>query len=332
MYSTCLFCHRPLGANDAIEAFPIGTRLAFDAEKGRLWVICRECERWNLTPFEERWEAVEDCEQRYRDERKRVSSDNIGLARLDEGLELVRIGTPLRPEFAAWRYGDQFGRRRSKHFLGAAGVGAAFALGSVGGAIPAALALGGLYFWSHRREGRRFKPEHGLIVPISHEKHLSISLDQLSKARLVPDIEVDERWKLEVFHTGGRTVLHGQKALNAASLMMPAVNRAGAPDRIVREAVKRIENFADPVKYLMSAAALADQRGPREKALSQLPLSARLAVEMAANEENERFALEGELALLELDWKEAEEIAAIADRLLIPLEVEIKHGEIKSRL
>ena len=34
-----------------------------------------------------------------------------------EGLELVRIGKPLRPEFAAWRYGDQFGRRRRKYFI-----------------------------------------------------------------------------------------------------------------------------------------------------------------------------------------------------------------------
>jgi hypothetical protein len=36
---------------------------------------------------------------------------------------------------------------------------------------------------------------------------------------------------------------------------------------------------------------------------------------MAVNEENERRALEGELALLELEWKEAEEIAGIADNL-----------------
>ena len=43
-----------------------------------------------------------------------VDTDNIGIARLREGLELVRIGPALRPEFAAWRYGDQFGRRRMR--------------------------------------------------------------------------------------------------------------------------------------------------------------------------------------------------------------------------
>jgi hypothetical protein len=36
---------------------------------------------------------------------------------------------------------------------------------------------------------------------------------------------------------------------------------------------------------------------------------------MALHEESERRALEGELTLLESAWREAEEIAGIADRL-----------------
>src|SRR5438309_8754373 len=114
MYTTCIFCRTHLRGNEVVETFPVGRRLAFDAAKGRLWVVCRKCERWNLTPLEERWEAVEDCERLFRDARRRVSTDNIGLARLNEGLELVRIRAPLRPEFAAWRYGDQFGRSVGK--------------------------------------------------------------------------------------------------------------------------------------------------------------------------------------------------------------------------
>ena len=42
----------------------------------------------------------------------------------------------------------------------------------------------------------------------------------------------------------------------------------------------------------------------------------RLALEMAANEDAERRALRGELEQLEEAWREAEEIAAIADHLL----------------
>jgi len=104
----------------------VGRRLTFDPEKGRLWVVCRKCERWNLTPLEERWEAFEECERLFRAARMRMSTDHIGLARLSEGLVLVRVGTPLRPEFAAWRYGDQFGRRRRRAILLTGGGIAAF--------------------------------------------------------------------------------------------------------------------------------------------------------------------------------------------------------------
>ena len=114
MFKTCMFCNRPLGTNEVIEHSPVGRRLAFDAERGRLWMVCRKCERWNLSPLEERWEAVEMCERLFRDTKLRVSTENVGLAKHPEGLELVRIGQPMRPEFAAWRYGDQFGRRRKR--------------------------------------------------------------------------------------------------------------------------------------------------------------------------------------------------------------------------
>src|SRR5512142_2756098 len=143
MYSTCIFCNKPLGSNEAIEAFPIGTRVAFDSARGRLWAVCPSCERWNLSPLEERWEAIEQAEKLYRDTRRRVSTDNIGLAKIREGTTLVRIGEPQRPEFAAWRYGDQFGRRRRRHMLIAAGGIAAVGGALVGGAA-AGIGIGGL--------------------------------------------------------------------------------------------------------------------------------------------------------------------------------------------
>lgn len=94
MYSTCLFCNKPLGANAVLEEFPVGRRLAFDADKGRLWVVCRKCERWNLSPIEERWEAIEAAERVFRETRMRVSTDNIGLARHGEGLSSCASGNP----------------------------------------------------------------------------------------------------------------------------------------------------------------------------------------------------------------------------------------------
>src|SRR5471032_1504910 len=137
MYSTCMFCHSALGTNEAIEHFPVGRRLAFDSAKGRLWAVCRSCERWNLSPLEERWEAIEECEKLFSASKLRVSTDNIGLARLKEGLELVRVGEPQRPEMAAWRYGDQFGRRRRRQYATIAGAAVI-----VGGAIVAGPVMG----------------------------------------------------------------------------------------------------------------------------------------------------------------------------------------------
>ena len=103
MYSTCIFCHSDLGANESVEHFPVGRRLAFDAARGRLWVVCRKCERWNLSPLDERWEAIEECERLFSATRTRVSTDNIGLARMREGSS---SSASDRRSDRRWRRGD----------------------------------------------------------------------------------------------------------------------------------------------------------------------------------------------------------------------------------
>jgi len=92
MYSACLYCHGNLGRNEMLPNFEIGRRLAFDSKKGRLWVVCRHCARWNLSPLEQRWEAIEECERQFRRTRIRVSTANIGLVELRSGFTLIRIG------------------------------------------------------------------------------------------------------------------------------------------------------------------------------------------------------------------------------------------------
>ena len=56
-----------------------------------------------------------------------------------------------------------------------------------------------------------------------------------------------------------------------------------------------------------------------------MPPAVSLAIEMAVHEDQERAALEGDLIELEAAWREAEEIARIADDLLLP-------GAVTSRL
>lgn len=54
-------------------------------------------------------------------------------------------------------------------------------------------------------------------------------------------------------------------------------------------------------------------------------------MEMAAHEENERRALEGELALLDGEWRAAEEIAAISDSLLVPANIQQDLQDLKTK-
>jgi hypothetical protein len=331
VYSTCLFCNHDLGTNQVIEAFPVGRRLAFDAKLGRLWVVCRRCERWNLSPFDERWEAIEQCERLFRGTRLRVSTDHIGLAKLGEGLELVRIGEPLRPEFAAWRYGDQFGRRRRRTImLGAAGV-AVVGTVVVGGLATGVLAGGGFQLFNWIPQLLRGIRRRRVVarVPIKDGAPLVVRGSHLERARLLPDRTGDTGWSLALPHQAGETVLSGRVAMQATGLIMPRVNARGAGKRDVQAAVQRIETSGHPERFLTLAASEWPSparrgwtfRGKPAGGLPQLPLPTRLAIEMAVNEENERAALEGELELLEMAWQEAEEIAGIADGLTIPAEV-----------
>ena len=335
MYATCLFCNESLGRNEAIEAFPIGQRLAFDAAKGRLWVVCRKCERWNLSPLEERWEAIEQAERLYHDARRRVATENIGLAKLRDGTTLVRIGEPLRPEFAAWRYGDQFGRRRRRQLLLAGGGVAALAAVAIGGAV-AGVGIGG-FGWLLARSGSlivRGNPETVVATvktesgQLLHVRRRHLSETSLSRAP-DGDLAIDLRFK------NGQQRFEGAEARRIAAMVVPKVNRFGGSRRDVADAVQQIEQVGSAEGYLdrlTSTTTLARPipvglrsrwRGRWESdyakyGLFSLPAPQRLALEMALHEEAERRALEGELHELERAWREAEEIAAISDNLLVP--------------
>lgn len=55
--------------------------------------------------------------------------------------------------------------------------------------------------------------------------------------------------------------------------------------------------------------------------VEHFPVGTRLTLEMITHEDDERRALEGELAALEERWKEAEEIAGISDNMFLPSSV-----------
>ena len=74
MLTRCLVCATPFPPNELLEHLPNGVRIAYDAGRGRLWGICRHCQRWSLVPIEARWEALDELEKIVSD-RARLLSD-----------------------------------------------------------------------------------------------------------------------------------------------------------------------------------------------------------------------------------------------------------------
>ncbi len=339
MFSTCLFCHASLGANQSIEHFPIGRRLAFDAERGRLWAVCPGCARWNLTPHEERWEAIEECERAYRGTKQRVSTDNIALARLRDGTDLVRIGRPLLPEISAWRYGDQLGRRRKRHRLvhvwGAGSLVALGATASVGVMTAALFNTAMLYYalpvmWGGMaaqlaaarmtmRPATHLRVPDGRLVELhqrdTRESRVSFGEDGALQLHLRASLTSDSRFKSLSAHAR-RTlfVLSGDDARRALGYAITAVNHSGAKPAQVQSAVREIEsgNDVSGMLHRIAGHAYLNSEYYRGMFLRQPPETL-LALEMLLHEEDERRAMAGELGELYARWAEAERIARIAD-------------------
>jgi hypothetical protein len=118
-----------------------------------------------------------------------------------------------------------------------------------------------------------------------------------------------------------RVLLRGENAQEAARLFLPRLNDGGGPRSTVQDAVRHLERAGAPDDAFRQVVRPGREGGWSQTLLTQLPGYVRLALEMAAHEELERRALEGELDVLESHWREAEEVAAIADDLTLPLRV-----------
>jgi hypothetical protein len=357
MFSTCLYCHTGLGTNQEIELFPVGRRLAFDPKRGRLWVVCTRCGKWNLAPLDERWEAIEECERRFRGTPLRVSTENIALAELRDGSQLVRIGPPAADiEIAAWRYGERLLRRAATHMSrGRAAV------------RPIARVLGALAIRAAGRAFGEVEPGYDALTWMRIHMQSNRVLDVIGSGReriLIRAMHLEsaellrpdrlQPWRVQIRVDGHTLDLTGDSGLRTAGKLFAAMNGNGASIVDVRYALAKLEDAGRPDGYFARVAALAlrtkwgkDPEAPRNlpvavlsaslaervalhltnrsflgrggigsepaTRLPLLPLVDRLALEMAANEDIERRAMEGELADLEAAWRDAEQIASIAD-------------------
>src|SRR5947199_356815 len=111
MFRTCAFCNGKLDGDGGPTDLGVGRRLAFDEWKGRLWVICPRCSRWNLAPLDDRLERIEVLARAAGDGRVAAATDQVALIRW-RGYDLVRVGKPRRLELATWRYGERLPARR----------------------------------------------------------------------------------------------------------------------------------------------------------------------------------------------------------------------------
>lgn len=357
MYTACLFCHADLGTNHWLPTFSVGRRIAFDAKKGRLWVVCTHCGRWNLTPLDDRWEAIDEAERLFRGTRLRMSTDNVGMARFWGGFELVRIGPALLPEIASWRYGARLVRidprpdvRRGVVIRGAQFVARAAAGAAVGYAHSVGLNDEAVLKMRTFRRGR------GVLLHASDAlgHPLTVRYEHLGAAELIRP-ERDAPWQLRLRHDDGTAILAESNALRAAGKMLATLNFGVASQAEVKHAISKLDAAGDPNGYFTRIASLAMRtswgRHPEatdggestppgsfaerlalqlanrsfwgrggttsqeQTALFRLPAVDRLALEMAANEDIERRAMQGELEALHAAWQDAEEIAAIADEM-----------------
>ena len=267
MYSTCLFCNSSLGANEQIAAFPVGHRLAYDPARGRLWVVCTRCGRWNLSPLEERWEAIDECERLFRGTRLRFSTDNIGLARVGEHLELVRIGPALLPEIASWRYGSKI----EQHTASTNGKRPPPSNGLVrrGAGLPrwlarrAAAALAGYATTVGLSDEamlrlRTFRRGDAVLARTIDDAGAPIVIRyaHLGGAELIrPDR--DAPWRLVVRHDGGIARLAEGAGLRTAGKMLASLNFGVATNAEVQHAIAKLDEAGDREGYFSRVASLA---------------------------------------------------------------------------
>lgn len=308
----CLFCDNELTDGR--------TRPAFDPWLGRLWRICPHCRRWNVVPLEERWEALEALERAARDEGRSVlRTEHLDLIETPDR-QLVRVGRAPRPELAGWRYGDVLPDARGGGFLAwlrrvVLGIPTTpFGYGAGYGALLSdAEGMQKRWFASPFIEDAPTLTAAFLHVPLAERcpscgRPMGLAPWSFQGVRLVGDAGGGPG--ASVAATCGLcasdVAVPLADARGALRLGLSIVNR-GHRDRETARTAARAVDRADGPEGLVAALSRD------EPSLGELGVPERLALGMAMDEQ-------AEAELLEAEWREAEELAAIVDRELTDVE------------
>ena len=317
MYQTCAFCSGALGGDGGASGLAVGRRFAYDGWKSRAWVICRRCGRWNLTPMDTRLDTVAALERMAAAGRVAATTDQVALIRLGP-VDVVRVGKPRRVELAGWRYGERLKARERERLKVVVPV----TLAVVGVTIATNVAFGGgtaylvgqvprlgdaVYTGLVGNRKVNVEPPvcgHCGAIMVLRARHVQ-------HARLSRTMHQDLALLLRCPHCEQvGAMLEGSEAEQALRHGLTYVNlkKGRRIKRKAEEAATVVERAGGPQELI--AGATRD-----EIAVSSLKGAQGLALEMAVDEQ-------AEVRDLEREWRRAEEIAAIADNLLVPPSVE----------
>ena len=321
MYATCAFCSGAFTGDGGPSGLGVGRRVAFDEWKGRLWVICGSCSRWNLAPLDDRLERIEAVARAAAQGVIVASTEQVSLIR-SGAYDLVRVGRPPRLEYATWRYGERIKARRREQLkyvvpLTVAAMGATVAINvAAGGSI-------GVFVWQIPNLARNAYTgivgwrTVGLDEPpvcAACGTPMKVRARDLQHARLIPDAHARMGLLLRCAackRDGAQ--IEGTDAQTALRRGLTYLNLAKSGKQKALDAAVAVESSGGAEAYIREITR-------REQMLRTLPPGPRLALEMAVDEQ-------AEVEELERQWRVAEESAAIADGTLssdAELEAEMK--------
>ena len=322
MFQTCAFCSGALGGDGGASGLAVGRRFAYDGWKSRAWVICQRCGRWNLTPMDTRLDAVAALERMAAAGRVAATTDQVALIRLGP-YDVVRVGKPRRVELAGWRYGERLKARERERLKVVVPV----TLAVVGVTIATNLAFGGGmgYFlgqvprlgdavYTGMVGNRKVNVEPPvcsrcgaiMVLRARHVQHARLSRTTHQDLALLLRCPKCERIGAMLEGSDAELALrHGLTYVN--------LKKGRRIKRKAEEAATVVERAGGPEKLIAGATR-------EEIVVSSLKGARGLALEMAVDEQ-------AEVRDLEREWRRAEEIAEIADNLLVPPTIEdaLKH-------
>ena len=284
---------------------PPGGRTAFDPELGRLWQVCGGCGRWNAVPMEERWETLEACE-RLATDRGRILLRGERLSLLVAGrAQLVRVGEAPRVAFSEWRYSrrlDAYPTRRPGLFQ------------RLLASLPERSAGGADY-----HSVPRMPPVEWMTSPFQEQAGLLTELFlHVPFAEACPSCE--EPLALEPTDFGRVRLTRERAGASAVATCAfcgeTSALRLEAARPALRVALAIVDRRRREPDEVVGAAGLLDRAGGPEAWVDEL---AREDLALEETEPAERIALaigldeQAEAEVLEAEWREAEELAAIMD-------------------